>query len=132
MVATAVRAGLLYFAGVFAVGFLLGGIRMMLLVPTVGELLAVLIELPVILAASWLLCGRAVIRLQVSADPRARGIMGATALGMLLLAEIILATLLFAEPPPEFLAGLLSPPGLVGLGGQIVFALFPLLQLRLR
>ena len=132
MVATAIRAGLLYFAGVFAVGFLLGGIRMMLLEPIAGELLAVMIELPVILSASWLLCGRAVVRTQVSATAQARLIMGATALAVLLLAEFGLATVLFAEPAAEFLAGLLTPSGLVGLGGQIVFAHFPLLQLRLR
>lgn len=130
MIATAVGAGLLYFIGVFALGFLLGGIRLMLLEPAVGELLAVVIELPVILTASWLLCGRAIIQLQVPASILPRGIMGASALLMLLLAEFVLAVVLFAEPPGEFFGNLLSASGLAGLGGQIVFALFPLLHLR--
>lgn len=55
-VGKACKAGLLYFAGVFAAGFACGGIRRILLVPSVGETWAVVIEMPVILAISWLLC----------------------------------------------------------------------------
>ncbi len=131
MTATAFKAGLLYFAGVFALGFLLGGVRMMLLEPTVGDLLAVIIESPIILALSWLLCRRAIDRFQVAALVSARLLMGGVALTILLLAEYSLATLMFAESPADFLGNWLTAAGLVGLGGQIVFALFPLLQLRL-
>ncbi|GAB5498348.1 MAG: hypothetical protein PsegKO_06590 [Pseudohongiellaceae bacterium] len=131
MIAIALKAGLLYFAGVFALGFLLGGARMMLLEPTVGDLMAVIIESPIILALSWLLCRRAIERLQVPAEVSARLLMGGVALTVLLAAEYILATLMFAESPAGFLRNWLTTAGLVGLGGQIVFALFPLLQLRL-
>jgi len=124
----AIRAGLLYFAGVFALGFLFGGIRMMLLEPTLGDSLAVLVELPLILVLSWILCRRSIVRFQVSALWSARLLMGGVALAILLVAEFLLATLLFAESPGQFLGSLLTAAGLLGLGGQIVFALFPLLQ----
>lgn len=130
MPGNAVKAGLLYFAGVFALGFLLGGVRMMLLEPTVGEFLAVLIESPVILALSWLLCRRAVTLLNVAPTVPARLLMGVVALAVLLVAESVLAMVLFGESPRLFFASLMSPAGLLGLAEQIVYGLFPLLQLR--
>lgn len=130
MLKNAVKAGLLYFAGVFALAFLLGGVRMMLLVPAIGELLAVLVETPVILGFAWLLCRRAIALLQVAPAASARLLMGGVALSVLLIAEVALAMLLFAESPQVFIAGLLTPAGLVGLAGQVVYGLFPLLQLR--
>jgi hypothetical protein len=50
---TALTLGLRYFAGVFAVGFLLGTVCTLWLAPAVGEVAAVAIELPVIIGASW-------------------------------------------------------------------------------
>ena len=125
----ALKAGLLYFLGVFALGFALGGIRLILLVPALGELLAVLIELPVILGLSWLLCARAIHKAQLAAQPRARLLMGAVAFVLLMLAEFLLARFMFAESTAEYLAGFATANRLLGLAGQILFALFPLLQL---
>ncbi|MEL7429628.1 MAG: hypothetical protein AAFN43_06475 [Pseudomonadota bacterium] len=45
-------AGAAYFAIVFAAGFILGAARTFLLAPVAGEMLAVLVELPFILAVS--------------------------------------------------------------------------------
>lgn len=45
---------LAYFGLVFAIGFGLGAVRMFWLAPQVGALMAGVIELPVILFASWL------------------------------------------------------------------------------
>ncbi len=53
----AVLAGVLYFGLVFALGFILGTLRVLVLEPRLGSTGAVLLELPVMLAASWLLCG---------------------------------------------------------------------------
>lgn len=51
----ALKAGAIYFVAVFTLGFCLGVLRTLVLVPRLGETLAVLAELPVILAASWLI-----------------------------------------------------------------------------
>ena len=47
--ANVLKAGVLYFLGVFALGFILGAIRIFFLVPYSGPVVAVLVELPFIL-----------------------------------------------------------------------------------
>lgn len=81
------RAALAYFAVVFAVGFALGIVRVLALVPVVGERSAELMELPLMLAASvgaahWI-CRR--LRVPPRAAPRLA--MGAIALCLLLAVE---------------------------------------------
>lgn len=126
----AVQAGLIYFIGVFTLAFLFGGIRLLLLVPLLGEQLAVLLEIPVLLVCAWVLCVRAVTLLGIPPQRSQRLIMGITALLLLLLAELVVAVSLFADSLAEFVRGLLSPPGLTGLLGQLLFASFPLLQMQ--
>lgn len=46
------QAALVYFVSVFAVGFLMGVIRVLLIVPRIGERWAELAELPLMIAAS--------------------------------------------------------------------------------
>lgn len=125
-----VTAGIAYFALVFAVGFVLGTIRVFALIPAFGEWIGNLIELPVILLVSWVLCGSVIRRFAVPVDFRARATMGAIAFCLLMAAEIGLAVLLFGESLSEYTARLLSALGLLGLAGQLLFALFPLWRLR--
>ena len=54
--AGAIRAGLAYFVVVFAAGFALGTFGVFLLIPHLGETVAVLAELPVVLTISWFVC----------------------------------------------------------------------------
>lgn len=81
------KAGVLYFALVFAAGFVLGIVRTLWAVPRVGTRTAELMETPIMLvvtvaAATWL-----VLRLAVPPLLSARLGMGAVALGLLLVAE---------------------------------------------
>lgn len=116
-----------YTATVFAAGFVLGAIRVFLLAPQVGALTAVLLELPLILAVSWAAAGRVLLRWPVaSGGAPALLAMGALALALLLGAEAALA----AATGRSFLAVLVTPEGLIGLGGQLLFALFPWLRGR--
>lgn len=121
-------AGLTYFALVFAAGFVLGTVRVLVLLPALGETAAVLLELPLILAVSWYACRGIIARLALSDGLPARLTMGGIAFGLLMIAEAALGMLGFGRTLAEHLAHYLSPAGMVGLLGQLVFAAFPILQ----
>jgi hypothetical protein len=63
----------------------------------------------------------------VSPDPRARIVMGEIAFVLLILAEVVLGTLLGRSVLAVF-AGFATTAGLLGLAGQALFGVFPLLQ----
>ncbi|MBK9572843.1 MAG: hypothetical protein IPO43_08950 [Rhodoferax sp.] len=120
--------GIAYVASVFAAGFVLGVLRTLVLAPLLGELTAVLMELPVILSIAWLGCTR-ILRRWPLLPPAALG-MGATAFLLLMGAEAGLSTLLAGRSLAEHLALYAQLPHLVGLAGQLAFALFPWIQAR--
>lgn len=121
-------AGGLYFAIVFAAGFVLGAIRTTLIAPRLGEVGAVLLELPFMLAVSWIACGDIIRGLKVRVGAADRAVMGAAAFALLMAAELGLAIVAFNEAPGEWAARLFSPAGLLGLAGQIAFAAMPLMR----
>ena len=75
----ATKTGAFYAIIVFVVGFILGTIRVLLLAPRLGETIAVIVEAPVILAASWFVCRWCVDRLDVRRTVSARSLMGLAA-----------------------------------------------------
>ena len=121
-----IRLGAVYFAAVFTVGFVLGTIRTLVLVPRLGEPGAVAAELPVILAAAWIICGR-LVRDRGLTRPEAAG-TGAIAFVLLMLAEAALSVVLSGRTLTGHLALYGEPAHLLGLAGQIAFASFPLMQ----
>lgn len=118
-------AALSYVVPVFAVAFLLGALRVTLVSPQTGPLLAVALEVPVVLALSWLVAGRVLARWPMPWPGRLA--MGTLAFALLMLAELALA-LAFGQTPARFLADLATPPGALGLAGQIGFGLVPILR----
>jgi len=52
--------------------------------------------------------------------------MGASAVALLTIAELILAVSLFGQTPRQWLGGIETMPGPIGLMGQVVFGLMPL------
>jgi hypothetical protein len=126
---SAMKAGLVYFASVFAIGFVLGMIRVLFLAPLFGDLIAVLIELPVILTSAWLICWKLVRSFNVSPTIGSRSVMGAVALVVLLIAEFALSTLVFGNSIIDHLRSYLSAPHALGLAGQCAFGLFPAIQI---
>jgi hypothetical protein len=125
------KAGLAYAAIAFGAGFILGALRLFLVVPRLGVTVAVLLEAPVMLALSWWVCRWCVARFRVAASWEARLLMGVVALLGLQLAEISLAATLFDQPPASYLRGLGQVPGAIGAAAQLAFACWPLVQLRL-
>jgi hypothetical protein len=100
----ALKAGLLYFALVFAAGFVLGPIRILWLVPRVGQRAAELIEMPfmlvvIVLAARW-----TVRRLTVPPRAAARLTMGCIAAVLLLLVEFTVVLWLQGASLADYLA----------------------------
>jgi hypothetical protein len=126
------RAGIAYTLGVFVFAFAIGTIRITLVAPRLGTLLAVILEAPIVLAVSWrvsLWCNR---RFEVSRDPRARALQGAVAFSVLMVLELGIAVLAFGEPLEHYLAKYASTPGVIGLAMQVCFATIPWIQCHLR
>lgn len=128
----AVRAGLAYFAIVFAAGFLLGTVRILAGVPLLGETLAVVIELPFMLAVSWLACDWLIARFSVPRTLLVRFTMGGLAFALLAIAEICVSVFGLDRTIGEHFESYLAAHAMIGLAGQLVFALFPVIHLRQR
>jgi hypothetical protein len=124
-------AGIAYFALVFALGFVLGAARTLFVAdaPGGGRLVGVLIELPIMLTASWLLCSFAIRRFRVPSTLAARALMGGLAFVLLLLAEFMVGALLFGRSAIEHFALYREPSYALGLAAQIGFAVMPSIQL---
>jgi hypothetical protein len=125
---SSIGAGLAYFGIVLAVGFLFGGIRVLLLAPAFGELAAVIIELPVILAIAWIVCSWLLRNFGVPATLIHRFTMGGVAFVLLMIAEFALATLLFGNSLSEHLGSYRALHRTLGLAGQMTYGTFPIVQ----
>lgn len=125
----ALCAGAFYFFTIFVVGFCLGTIRVFLLTPHFGDTAAVIIETPFILTASWFVCRFLIRKLGLPGTHAARITMGASAFILLLAAETLLGLYGFGRTLDELTAQYDAPAGVIGLAGQVVFALFPAAQI---
>lgn len=126
------RAALAYFGLVFAAGFVMGTIRVLLVEPYLGPAWAVALELPVMLgisavAARWIV---KVLAVEPATAPLLR--MGLLALALLVAAETALGLLAFGQSVSDQLAAYVGPRGMLTLAGQIGFGLMPLFVTRRR
>lgn len=112
---------------VFGVGFLLGPIRIFLVVPRLGTRTAELLEAPIMLAVTVVSARWIVRRLAVPADSGTRLIMGAISLVLILFAEVALVVWLRGLPLLEYLAARDPVSGAVYYLCLLVFALMPLI-----
>lgn len=121
-----IEAGAAYAAIVFAIGFVLGALRVFLVAPRVGALAATLIELPLLLPAAWLVARFLVGRFAIASEIAQRLAMGVVGLALLMTLEGLLGLALGRSIHSQ-LAGMTTAAGLAGLLGQIAFGLMPLL-----
>jgi hypothetical protein len=121
-------AGAASFAAVFAAGFVLGTVRVLIVEPRVGSVVATLLELPVMLAVSWVVWGATIRRWAIPAERGSRATMGAIAFALLIAAELVLGRYGFGRSFGEQLAALSQPAGLIGLAAQIAFGCMPLMR----
>lgn len=132
LTARTIQAGAAYFALVFAVGFVLGSIRVPLLVPRLGERMAELIEMPLMLAVIVLSAQFIVRRFALPPLALVRLGAGLLALALLVAAELLLAAVLQGRPIGEYVASRDPVSGSVYLASLVLFALMPLLLLRVQ
>lgn len=130
---SAALAGLEYFGIVFAIAFVLGAVRVSLLAPRVGELAAVVTEVPVILIVSWRATNAVVRKRSISQRVADRAVMGLVAFVTLMMAELMLAVIAFGKTSSEFLKEITSSrPQMIGLVGQMLYGLFPLVEANMK
>ncbi len=124
------KAGLLYFALVFGVGFVLGTIRVLWVAPRFGTRMAELMEAPVMFVTIIAVARWIVRRLAVSSTPSRRFGMGCIALGLMLVAEFTLLLHLRGLSIREYLSSRDPVSGTVYYVMLVVFAMMPLLVAR--
>jgi hypothetical protein len=123
-----IAPGLKFGGLLFALGFVLGTIRFVILTRwPVDPLAAVLVELPVMLLAGWWWAGQIVRR---HGNGSAHMLLAIGVVGVLTIwvGELGVATILSGDSVIGWLRGLSAPPALVGLLGQCAVALMPLLR----
>jgi hypothetical protein len=119
-----IRAGLLYFAVVFATGFVLGAIRQLWVVPRVGARTAELLETPLMLAVCFLAASWIVRRFDLDAL-RLRITAGLLGLVLLVIAELALVVVLEGMSIPDYIRSRDPISGSVYALSLAVFALLP-------
>jgi hypothetical protein len=124
------KAGVFYFALVFAAGFVLGTIRTLWIVPRVGARTAELMETPIMFAVTVLAARWVARRLLLPPTVATRLGFGFVALGLLLITEFTVVLWLRGLTIREYLAGRDPVAGTAYLIMLVVFALMPLLVAR--
>jgi hypothetical protein len=124
------KAGLLYFALVFGVGFVLGTIRVLWIVPRLGTRTAELMETPIMLVVTVLAARWVARRLSLPLTPATRLGVGFAALGFLLITEFTVVLWVRGLTIAGYLARRDPVAGTVYLVALGVFAVMPLLVAR--
>ncbi|MFP4896569.1 hypothetical protein [Paraburkholderia sp. EG304] len=127
--AACIKVGCLYASSVFVIGFALGAVRVLLVIPHLGETPAVLLEAPLMLAVSWILSRWIAGKHGMLTGTSEAFVMGAIAFAILICAELGTAVMLFRKTVLEYVAGLGSVPGAIGLAAQLCFAIFPVFHM---
>lgn len=130
MVMRIVKAGAAYFALVFGAGFVLGALRILLLVPRIGTRAAELVETPVMIAISWFAARWVVRRIAVPSATRPRLGMGLVALALMLVAEFSLVLRLRGLTLEEYFATRDPVSGAAYYSALVLLVLMPLIVER--
>lgn len=117
------KTSLAYFAGVFSIGFVLGVIRVALVVELLGERWAELLEQPIMLLASYFVAKLCLRQFGPFAAPH-RLLIGVLALALMIAAELALS-IAMGQDVAEYLAGRDPVSGTAYLVSLVLFALMP-------
>ncbi len=125
-------AATVYFLMLFALGFVLGTVRVLFVAPRIGVLSATLAEVPLMLIAAFFTCRWAISRWKVPSTLSARGTMALLFLVLLALFETLVGVALFGRTLAGTWSGLATPAELIGLIAQAIAALLPIFVGRTR
>jgi hypothetical protein len=125
-----VAAGAVYFAVVFAAGFVLGSVRVLLVVPRTGVRAAELAEAPLMLWVTIVAARFVVRRFAMPPVLLTRLVTGCTALGLLLLAELGMVVLVQQQTLGGYVASRDPVSGSVYVGLLCLYALMPAILAR--
>ena len=123
-------AGAAYFALAFAAGFALGTIRVLAVVPRIGERAAELVEAPLMLAVVVAAARFVVRRFVPGAPAAARLAVGLLGVALLLAVEFTVVLALRGLSPAEYFAGRDPVAGAVYVALLALFAAMPALVER--
>jgi hypothetical protein len=122
-----VAAGAAFALLLLLAGTIFGVVRVLVLAPQFGEVEALAIELPAMLAIAWVLAGRLVRRLP-RPDPGARATLAASAALLFFAGEIGFGWAFSGQPPATWAAGLARPAALAGFAAQLAALAMPILR----
>src|SRR5262252_7430345 len=120
-----IKGALLYFAAVFGAGFMLGTVRVLLLVPRIGVRSAELLETPLMIIISVFAARWAVRRAGIQNSSRDRLSMGSLALIFMLAAELAMTAFLRNESIVDAIANRDPISGTAYLCALVLFGLMP-------
>lgn len=121
----ALKPGLMYFLLVFGTGFVLGTVRVVLIVPLVGHRTAELIEMPLMLIATVLAARWTIRRFPEPRTSAARLSIGGIALGLMLAGELAVGIGLRGMTPAEVFLNRDPVSGTAYYVSLILFAVMP-------
>lgn len=126
---SAFPAGVAFGALLFAIGFATGALRTIFLTPGLGRASAVLVELPFVMVAGWVLCAWLMVSMEVAARLADRAVVAIAAFAVGMALEVLLGRLMEPRTTGEVVVFILSPGNRIGLVAQVLVCAFPLLQL---
>ena len=121
----AVKAGIVYFLLMFAVGWILGSIRELRAVPHFGPVTATLLEAVIMLIAMVAAARWVIRRFEVPQTTPATISIGLVALGLLIPAEIAGVVFLRGLSLQDYFLSFLTAPGMISLVMFLLSAAMP-------
>lgn len=113
----------------FGLGLVLGTIRVLIIVPQIGHGSAVLLELPIMLAACWWWSGRLVSRYRLPAR-EAAGLAGLMGFAVLMAGELTVGLVLMNQTLIGWILEFRTFSALSGLCAQLLACAMPALRWR--
>lgn len=124
-----IQAGFAYCVIVLGAGFLLGLLRVPLVVPRIGERWAELAEMPIMAVVIYLAAGHILRRFPEICSPIRSLITGGLALLLVIAAELTLAMILQERSIAQYISSRDQVSGSVYMAMLLVFAAMPRLRL---